>query len=143
MAARRRRRGWFCGRSRSARVARAVLLPVLVPAGLVLMLFLLPVLIPVAAYQVERDRRRRAAVAAATDCVRCGTRLGPAAEALADVGWRNHVTALHEKYPHSRLRLVRHVWAVCTACGARYEFDETRRVFTLFAEPPPGYPAVA
>lgn len=139
MAARSRRRGWFFGRSRGARVARAVLLPVLVPAGLLLLLVLLPVLLPLVAYQLERDRKRRAAAAAVTPCIRCGAMLGPVAEALADKVSADEFAARREAYPDWTWRIVRHVWAVCAACGARYGFDEARRVFTPLHEAPQGH----
>lgn len=115
------------------------MLPVLVPAGLLLLLVLLPVLLPFVAYQLKRDRKRRAAAAAVTPCVRCGAMLGPATEALADKLWDDEIAALHEEHPDWRWRVVRHVWAVCTACGAHYGFDEARRVFTLRHEAPQGH----
>ena len=132
-----KRRGWFFGRSLAAQAARAMLLPILVPAGLVLVLLLMPVFVSVAACQLEQNcRHRRAALAAVTPCTRCDAVLGPAAEALADKEWGGHMTALHEEHSGSRLRAVRRVWAVCVACGAHLGFDEPRRISTPLPEPP-------
>jgi hypothetical protein len=42
-----------------------------------------------------------------------------------------HLAALRRERPGMRFRLVRRIWAICTACGARYGFNAHLRAFGL------------
>ena len=89
----------------------------------------LPVMLPVAMIQHVRTQRRRQRRAERTPCLRCGAGLGEAALARADAAWAEYVSKLHREYPGARFRLVRSVWAVCAACGQRYDYDEKTDTF--------------
>ncbi len=64
-------------------------------------------------------------------CAQCGNVLGRASIAKADEYWREHVRDLHKRFPGSRFRLVRNVWAICTECGARYSYRTKDRTYVL------------
>jgi hypothetical protein len=91
----------------------------------------LPILIPVVGFLHRRDRRRMLTAACSSNCARCGAILGGASLDRADKAWAEHLAALQRDRPGIRFRLVRSVWAVCTACGARYSFDADIRTFGL------------
>jgi hypothetical protein len=87
-----------------------------------------PVIIFVVLPIIQRIYRKRLeAVAGAFACLSCGGLLGHASLRLADAAWREHVRDLLAKY--HRIRLVRHVHAICPACGARYMFVEHEKTF--------------
>ena len=102
---------------------------------MVVLLFLLPVILPVVAVLEARDRRRRVRAAVAFACVRCGQILGREGLARGDAAWAEHFFALQRAHPHSKLRVVRDVYAVCPRCDARYGYDEEARTFRLLSEP--------
>jgi hypothetical protein len=102
-------------------VAVVLLLPVIIPAGVVL--------------GAVEDRRKLKA-AASFPCVTCGALLGPAAVRLADEQWRKHVSDLRRAHPFVKFRLVRTCHATCTTCGTRYKFDDKERTFVVEAPRP-------
>ena len=107
---------------------------IVVPVGLVLGAVSLPVLLPVAALLHALDQYRMRAAARRAGCARCGHPLGQAALDRADEYWAEWWRDWHRAHPHSIPRVVRTVWAVCPACGARHGFDAARRVFPLAEE---------
>ncbi len=101
--------------------------------GLAALGALLPVLLLVAAVLVALDRRRVRA-AEAFGCTHGGQTLGREGLALGDAAWTEHFAVLRRKYPHSELRVVRDVYAVCPHCGARYGYDKDARTFRLLPD---------
>ena len=95
----------------------------------IVLLALLPVIIPVVALLDRAYRKRLRAAACAFACLSCGGILGLESIRLADAQWDEHLRELREKYPSTRFRLVRHVRAICPACGVRYAFSECERTF--------------
>jgi hypothetical protein len=72
-------------------------------------------------------RKRLEAAACAFECRCCGQVLGLESLRLADAAWREHCRELREN--HRRIRRVRHLHAICPACGAHYTFVERERTF--------------
>jgi hypothetical protein len=95
----------------------------------VILVVFLPVIIPVVALLDHVYRKRLRAAACAFACLSCGGILGLESIRLADAQWDEHLRELREKYPSTRFRLVRHVRAICPACGVRYAFSERERIF--------------
>ena len=95
----------------------------------IVLLVLLPVIIPVVALLEFAYRKRLRTAACAFTCLSCGGILGLESIRLGDAAWAEHLRELREKYPPTRFRLVRHVHAICPACGARYAFSERERTF--------------
>jgi hypothetical protein len=95
----------------------------------IVLLVFLPVIIPVVALLDRAYRKRMRAAAGAFACLSCGGILGLESIRLADAQWDEHLRELREKYPSTRFRLVRHVRAICPACGVRYAFLERERTF--------------
>lgn len=83
--------------------------------------------------QAVADRRRKRE-ANNFRCVRCGRVLGQAAIAKANEYCRDHARELRQRFPHSRFRLVRNVWAICTECGARYDYLGKQRMYALLPD---------
>lgn len=117
-----------------------VLCHVVLKLGLVLLfavagtvvVFLLPVIAPLIVLSERLHQRRKRAVASRTACVRCGRILGPAAVDRGDEVWTAEMRARFDAHPGLRLvraRIVRTLYAVCLACGARYSYDEKTRMF--------------
>ena len=104
----------------------------LVPA-LLLILFTLPITLPIVAWLDARDKRRRL-TASWVACHQCGAMLGPEALARSDATWAEWLANVRREHPGWRMRVVRRVWAVCGRCGAEYGFDEEHRAF-IPAEP--------
>jgi hypothetical protein len=100
------------------------------PIFVLLILFTLPVSVPIAIFLSKRDRRRMQAAALNARCVECGATLGLAALDRADKEWADHVAALQRDQPTMRFRLVRRVLARCSNCGAEYGFDARTRTFS-------------
>jgi hypothetical protein len=94
----------------------------------------LPVIIPVVVLLDLAYRKRLRATACAFACLSCGGILGLESIRLADAAWGEHLRELREKYPSTRFRMVRHVHAICPACGARYAFLERERTFAATTE---------
>jgi len=95
----------------------------------IVLLVFLPVIIPVVALLDRAYRKRLRAAACAFACLSCGGILGLESIRLADAEWDERLRELREKYPSTRFRLVRHVRAICPACGVRYAFSERERTF--------------
>jgi hypothetical protein len=95
----------------------------------IVLLVFLPVIIPVVALLDFAYRKRLRTTACAFACLSCGGILGLESIRLADAAWAEHLRELQEKYPAARFRLVRHVHAICPACGVRYAFLERERTF--------------
>jgi len=104
--------------------------PLLVLA-MVLLLFTLPVTLPVVALLHKRDRARLRTAASRTQCVRCGHMLGPAALDAADAAEMEAMAALRRQHPYDRMRIVRRSDARCVICGTDYRWDERRRELHL------------
>ena len=71
------------------------------------------------------------------NCIRCGRVLGQAAIAQADKYWLDHVQELHKRFPHTKFRHVRNVWAICTECGAQYNYRNKDKTYVLLPETGP------
>jgi hypothetical protein len=101
------------------------------PLPLLLFIFIIafPVAVPIALVLHVRDQRRMQSMAAKTPCEGCGATLGDAALRAADEEWKRRVEALQHGGLMMRLRLVRHLWAICAACGAEYDYDVRARTF--------------
>jgi len=95
----------------------------------IVLLVFLPVIIPVVALLDRAYRKQLRAAACAFACLSCGGILGLESIRFADAQWDEHLRELREKYPSTRFRLVRHVRAICPACGVRYAFSERERTF--------------
>jgi hypothetical protein len=103
------------------RISIPLLLPIIVIA--------FPVAVPIAIVLCIRDRRRMQVVAERTRCECCGAMLGVASLRGADTEWTRRVAALRHTQLMMRLRLIRHVWAICAACGAEYDYDADAHTF--------------
>jgi len=110
-----------------------------VPLLLLLILIAFPVAVPIALVMHLRDQRRMQSVAERTACECCGATLGLASLRSADAEWKRRAEALQHGRLMMRLRLVRHLWAICAACGAEYDYDVRARAFhrTIAVRPPP------
>jgi hypothetical protein len=91
----------------------------------VLFLVLLPLLLPVAALQVQISNRRLLKLVREFVCVACGARLGEESVRLARERWNATVAELHAKSPGIKFRLVRDIDAVCPSCGHEYTYRDT------------------
>lgn len=94
----------------------------------------LPVIVPYALITAAFADRRRKRDADNFCCSQCGNILGQASIAKADDYWRQHVRELHKRFPGTRLRLVRDVWAICAMCGARYNYRTKDKTYILNPE---------
>jgi hypothetical protein len=105
-------------------------------AGAIILVVLLPVIIPFLAFTQWRDSKRLVALARNFVCLRCGKVVGEEAVGLGDAFWRDHMTALHEKSPAIRFRVVRTIHVVCPHCEAKYQLTDDRRMLapSSFAE---------
>lgn len=97
-------------------------------------LLLSPLIVPYLLIEHANADRRRKRNAKTFHCVQCGHLLGEAAIAKADRFCLDHVRELHHQFPHSRFRLVRNVWAICTECGARYNYLGNEQTYVLLPE---------
>ena len=104
---------------------RRIPIPLLLP----IIVIAFPVAVPIAIVLYIRDRRRMQAVAERTCCECCGATLGVASLRGADTEWTRRAAALQHARPMMRLRLIRHVWAVCATCSAEYDCDARARTF--------------
>ena len=96
---------------------------------LILLIVLLPMIIPVVALLDFIYRKRLKAAACTFACLSCGGILGLESIRLADETWAKRLRELQEKSPGIRFRLVRHLHAICPACGACYAFLKGERTF--------------
>jgi hypothetical protein len=99
----------------------------------VVMVLLLPIIIPLAAFLVARDNRRMRRKALETKCLKCGHCLGDAAIERGEVAWRERMSDLHSgaEWGIRRRRIVRDIHAVCTNCGAAYQYVTQTAEFVL------------
>jgi hypothetical protein len=97
-------------------IATVVLLPLLIPAGFVV---------------VALENRRRRKAARSFSCVRCGKLLGAESVELPDEAWREHMSELRRLHPFTKFRVVQTCHAICPACGARYTYYQAERTFAL------------
>ena len=105
--------------------------------GAVFFILALPVILPFVGVLHWRDRRRLRAAAKRLACQACGQLLGERAIEAADDAWAARLAQLRRKLPASiRLRLVRDLDAICTHCGARYEFMPQTREFVALKRAP-------
>lgn len=104
---------------------RRIPIPLLLP----IIVIAFPVAVPIAIVLYIRDRRRMQVVAERTRCECCGAMLGVASLRGADTEWTRRVAALRHTQLMMRLRLIRHVWAICAACGAEYDYDAGAHTF--------------
>jgi hypothetical protein len=104
---------------------RRIPIPLLLP----MIVIAFPVAVPIAIVLYIRDRRRMRVVAERTRCECCGAVLGVASLRGADTEWTRRTAALQRTRLMMRLRLIRHVWAICAACGAEYDYDGSAHTF--------------
>jgi hypothetical protein len=104
-----------------------------IPLLVLIIVIALPVAIPIAAVSWVWDRRRMRATAERTRCECCGTTLGVASLSRADAEWAKRVLALQSAGPIMRLRMIRSVWAICTACDVECDYDFSTRIFRRVA----------
>ena len=104
-----------------------------IPLLLLIILIALPVAVPIAIVLHVRDRRRMQAAAERARCRFCGATLGVASLHRADIEWTKQTAALHDTQLMMRFRLIRHLWAICCACGAEYDYDARSRTFHRIA----------
>ena len=90
-----------------------------------------PIIVPYFLIENAIADRRRKREADNFRCAQCGTVLGRTSIATADEYWRDHARELHKRFPGSRFRLVRNVWAICSECGARYNYCTKDRAYVL------------
>lgn len=115
----------------------ALLAGPLLIAAMVLLLFTLPITLPIVALLHKRDQGRLRVAACGMRCVRCDHLLGIASLDASDAAERERMAELHRLYPFHKLRIVRRSHARCVNCGTDYAWDERRRVLELApAEPP-------
>jgi hypothetical protein len=100
-----------------------------IPLLLLLIVIAFPVAVPIALVLHILDRRRMQSVAKVTRCECCGATLGVASLGRADTEWAKRADALRRTGSIMRFRLVRHLWAICAACGAEYDCDFRARTF--------------
>ena len=100
-----------------------------IPLLLLLIVIAFPVAVPIALVLHIWDQRQMRSVAKRTRCECCGATLGVAALDRADTEWARRADALQRTGQFMRLRLVRHLWAICTACGAEYDYNFRARTF--------------
>jgi hypothetical protein len=100
-----------------------------IPLLVLIIVIAFPVAVPIAIVLYMWDRRRMRVVAARTSCECCGAPLGVASLRRADTEWARHAAALQHAQVMMRLRLIRRVWAICTACGAEYDYDARTHTF--------------
>jgi hypothetical protein len=110
-----------------------------IPLLLFLILIAFPVAVPIAVVLHLRDQRRMQSMAERTPCECCGATLGVASLRGADAEWKRRAAALQHGRLMMRLHLIRHVWAICAACGAEYDYDARARTFHRASDvrPPP------
>ena len=111
------------------RTARGIAAGAAVTVLVVLLVVLLPVVVAAVGLSVARNVRRMRAAASRFSCRTCGAVLGAQALRRADEVWAAHMRELRGKYPAVRWRVVRHVHAICPACGARYRWHERDGAF--------------
>ena len=99
------------------------------PIVVVALVLALPVLLPCAFVRHWISQRRLRNAAQSLPCPSCGRPLGIEALRAAEERWRAHAAELRRANPGVRLRLVRQLHAMCTACGARLQFREESRTF--------------
>jgi hypothetical protein len=105
--------------------------------GAVFFILALPVILPFVGVLHWRDKRRLHAAAKRLACQDCGQLLGERAVAAADVAWAARIERLRRRLPASiRFRVVRDLDAICTHCGARYEFMPQTREFVALKRAP-------
>jgi uncharacterized protein (DUF2062 family) len=104
---------------------RRIPIPLLLP----IIVIAFPVALPIAIVLYIRDRRRMQVVAERTRCECCGAMLGVTSLRGADTEWTRRAAALRHTQLMMRLRLIRHVWAICVACGAEYDYDAGAHTF--------------
>lgn len=96
--------------------------------AIVVMLFTLPVTLPIAALLHNRDRARLRKAACGMLCVRCGHGLGSAAVDAADAALKKAMEAFHQQHPFAVLRRpARRPDARCVVCGTDYRWDSQLR----------------
>jgi hypothetical protein len=91
----------------------------------------LPVIVPYVLIANAFADRRRKLDAEKQTCSQCGNVFGQVSIAKADEYWRAVVSELHTQFPGARFRLVRDVWAICSVCGAHYNYRVRDNTFIL------------
>jgi hypothetical protein len=104
-----------------------------IPLLLLIILIAFPIAVPIAIVLHLRDRRHMQAVAERDRCRCCGATLGVASLRRADIEWTKQTAALQDTQLMMRLRLIRHLWALCGACGAEYDYDARSHTFHRIA----------
>jgi len=94
-----------------------------------LLLVASPILIPIALIGSYFADRRKWRVAGRAPCAKCGRVLGIKSLELSDQRAAEYGAEQQRLHPGVKFRLVRTVFAICTACGAEYGYRDG--VFTL------------
>lgn len=104
---------------------------VTVTALMLLLLILVPLWLPIVAILHWLDQRRLHASAERSACSACNQILGRQAIELADQYWDKHMAEMHKDVTmrFRRSRIVRKIHAICTHCGAQYEYVDRLRQF--------------
>jgi hypothetical protein len=100
---------------------------------------LLPVILPAIAILDAIDRWRMRAAARKFACLACGSYIGGEAIRLGEEAWQQSVRDRQAHRPGVRYlrrapRTVRHLYAICPRCGARYDYDRRARIFVALGE---------
>lgn len=82
---------------------------------------LIVVLVAICLYKLER--RALSAAVRNLGCPSCSEPLSEHSIQVADELWARHMATIMKQYPGVKLRIVRQLSAVCSACGARLRFD--------------------
>ena len=103
---------------------------ILVAAVVIGCVLALPVIIPIVSFLEKRDNQHRQMAATRFQCEVCGTVLGLDALHRADAVYAEEWAKRNPNFPGIRFRLrPRELWAICTVCGAEYNYDPERRGF--------------
>lgn len=108
---------------------RGALTNVLGTIAIIGLIFLMPVLIPVAIVLDWNGNRKKRAAALSFRCTGCGEILGEQSLRLADEAWSAEMAEMRKKRPGVRFRVARKLHAICASCGKRYDFVEKDATF--------------
>lgn len=115
-----------------------------VPVLMMVILFTLPIILPMVAVLQWRDERRLRAAVRHAACPACGALLGLAALDRAKKVQAEYLATFRLAHPYGIIpRIPPPADAVCAVCGVECDFDAKRRVFSLRPEWDPSKPGQA
>lgn len=98
--------------------------------AVVVLIILVPAWLPFVLVIHALDQHRMRVIARTFRCAVCGVLLGDAALRLADAAWAKRMDELSRTSPPgTKFRVVRHLFAICPACGHRYNYMKKTRTF--------------